>query len=63
MFVNALSRERTTQSSWIADAGDGWIYGGQRDPSAAIREAKTVPIIALTANAFAEDISKVLASG
>lgn len=26
-------------------------------------EAKTVPIIALTANAFAEDISKVLASG
>ncbi len=38
-------------------------YTAERSAAAVIPEAKTVPIIALTANAFAEDISKVTGFG
>ena len=38
-----------------ADAGHGWMYGGCEDPWASAAGCGAMPIIAMTANAFADD--------
>ena len=47
----------------VMDAGDGWAYCHKTIRSLERQDAKTIPIIAMTANAFREDAEKCMEAG
>ena len=47
----------------VPDAGDGWAYCYKTIRSLERQDAKTIPIIAMTANAFREDAERCMEAG